>query len=60
MSASFHLDAIARLRKFGGDVLVHQMIEAMLAGAPARIATLRDAVAAGDAAGARAAMHSLK
>jgi len=60
VSASFDPDAIVRLRKFGGDVLLHQMIDAMLAGAPGRIETLRVAVAAGDAGAARAALHSLK
>ncbi len=56
----FDDEAIARLRRFGGDALLHEMIDLLAAGAPARLAVARDAVANGDAEAARGVLHSLK
>lgn len=60
MSGPFDADAIARLRRFGGDALVHEMIDSVLASGPARLDTVRAAVAADDAESARGALHALK
>jgi HPt (histidine-containing phosphotransfer) domain-containing protein len=53
-------DAIARLRRFGGDALLFEMIDLLLSGAPKRLDAARLAVAAGAADPVRAALHSLK
>lgn len=53
-------DALTRLRRFGGDGLLFEMIDLLLAGAPPRLDAARAAVAAGTAEPARAALHSLK
>lgn len=58
--ARFDSDAIARLRRFGGDALLFQMIDLVVAAAPGRLAAAREGVARGDAAAARAALHALK
>ncbi|HVA56377.1 MAG: Hpt domain-containing protein [Gemmatimonadaceae bacterium] len=60
MVPTFDPDAIARIRKFGGDPLLHEMIDLLLAGAPPRLETVRAAIAQGDASTARGALHSLK
>ena len=52
--------ALERLRRFGGDTLLHNMIGLFLAAAPERIAGARDASARGDGAAAELALHSLK
>ena len=56
----FDDEAIARLRRFGGDALLHEMIDLLAAGAPARLAVAREAIANGDAEAARGVLHSLK
>ncbi|MDE3054416.1 MAG: Hpt domain-containing protein [Gemmatimonadota bacterium] len=48
--------AIARLRRFGGDALLFEMIDLLLVGAPQRL----EAAHSGDLDRARAALHSLK
>jgi HPt (histidine-containing phosphotransfer) domain-containing protein len=62
MSSAAHFDpeAITRLKRFGGDALVFEMIDLFSAGAPARLATAREAVDAGDGERARGVLHSLK
>lgn len=52
--------AIARLRGFGGDDLVARMVEIFAATAPGRLDDAHHAATAGDCAGVRAALHSLK
>jgi histidine phosphotransfer protein HptB len=56
----FDDQAIARLRRFGGDALLFEMIDLLAAGAPARMAVAGEAVANGDADTARGVLHSLK
>jgi HPt (histidine-containing phosphotransfer) domain-containing protein len=52
--------ALERLRGFGGDKLVHGMIELFVRNAPTRAADAREALDCGDAAALRAALHALK
>jgi len=52
--------ALERLRGFGGDKLLHGMIELFVNNAPTRAADAREALDCGDAAALRAALHSLK
>lgn len=64
-SAGMHLpatDAMAldRLRRFGGDRLLGQMIDLFLVAAPERIEAASRARESGDAEGAERALHSLK
>ena len=56
----FDAAAIGRLRRFGGDALLFEMIDLLTVSGPARLAVVREAIAGGDAATARAALHSLK
>ncbi len=56
----FDDEAIARLRRFGGDALLFEMIDLLAAGAPARMAVARESIDAGDAETARGVLHSLK
>ena len=51
--------ALERLRRFGGDTLVRDMIDLFLEHAPKRIAASRRALAANDLASVRLAVHSL-
>lgn len=53
-------DAIARLRRFGGDPLLFEMIDLLTAGAPKWLDVVRKALAGGDAERARSAFHALK
>ncbi|MEO8563596.1 MAG: Hpt domain-containing protein [bacterium] len=53
-------DALARLRRFGGDKLLREMIELYLQAAPERMAAARVATENGDRPGAELALHSLK
>jgi HPt (histidine-containing phosphotransfer) domain-containing protein len=53
-------DALARLRRFGGDKLLHEMIGLYLAAAPERLAAAKAGLASGDRAAAELALHSLK
>jgi HPt (histidine-containing phosphotransfer) domain-containing protein len=52
--------ALERLRGFGGDKLLHGMIELFVRNAPTRAADAREALDCGDAAALRAALHALK
>lgn len=52
--------ALDRLRSFGGDKLLHGMIELFVRNAPTRAADAREALDCGDAAALRAALHALK
>ncbi|HKS05325.1 MAG TPA: Hpt domain-containing protein [Gemmatimonadaceae bacterium] len=52
--------AIARLRRFGGAKLISAMVTAFLKDAPMRLATARHHADAGDAAGVRRELHSLR
>ena len=54
------VDALQRLERFGGRKLRDELTALFLAEAPTRIEAARRALAAGDAAGVRAAAHSLK
>ncbi|MHB1862892.1 MAG: Hpt domain-containing protein [Gemmatimonadaceae bacterium] len=56
----FDPDAITRLRRFGGDSLLFQMIDLLAEAAPRRLDVVRDALASGDAERARSAFHALK
>lgn len=52
--------ALDRLRGFGGDKLLHGMIELFVTHAPTRAADAREALDCGDAAALRSALHALK
>ena len=52
--------ALERLRGFGGDKLLHGMIELFVKNAPARAADAREALDCGDSAALRSALHALK
>jgi HPt (histidine-containing phosphotransfer) domain-containing protein len=52
--------ALDRLKRFGGDKLLREMIALFLVAAPERIASARRADVAGDASGVEHALHSLK
>jgi len=52
--------AVANLRELGGDEFVEEVVDTFLADAPALLATLRTAHAAGDAEELRRAAHTLK
>jgi HPt (histidine-containing phosphotransfer) domain-containing protein len=53
-------EALARLRRFGGDKLLHEMIGLYLAAAPERLSAAKAGVANGDRPAAELALHSLK
>lgn len=53
-------DALARLERFGGRKLLHEMIALFLAIAPERLAAAGAGVGAGDASAVENALHSLK
>lgn len=53
-------DALARLERFGGRKLLHEMIALFLENASERLAAADAGVAGGDASAAENAMHSLK
>ncbi|HEY2066061.1 MAG TPA: Hpt domain-containing protein [Gemmatimonadaceae bacterium] len=53
-------EALDRLRRFGGDKLLREMITLFLAAVPERIQTARDAARRGEGAVAERALHSLK
>lgn len=53
-------EALERLRRFGGDKLLREMIALFLGAAPERIETARRAALNGDAESAERALHSLK
>ncbi len=60
ISLPFDESAVARLRRFGGDTLLFEMIDRLSTAAPERLQAARDAIAGGDVERARAAFHSLK
>ena len=51
--------ALQRLRRFGGDALLRDMIDLFLEPAPARIAVARQALPSADLRPAQLAVHSL-
>lgn len=51
--------ALERLRRFGGDALLRDMIDLFLEHAPKRIAASRQALASNDLAPVRLSVHSL-
>jgi HPt (histidine-containing phosphotransfer) domain-containing protein len=53
-------EALARLRRFGGDKLLREMIGLYLTAAPERLAAAKAGVASGDRSAAELALHSLK
>ena len=53
-------DALDRLRRFGGDKLLREMITLFLAAMPERIRTAHDAARRGEGEVAERALHSLK
>lgn len=53
-------DALARLERFGGKKLLHEMIALFLDNAPERLAAVEAGVMSGDLLGAENALHSLK
>ena len=53
-------DALARLRRFGGDKLVREMIDLYLTTAPERLAAARNGASSGDLPSTELALHSLK
>jgi len=52
--------AMERLREWGGDNLVSQMVELFLANSPARMDQIRSGLEAGDAKETERGAHSLK
>lgn len=52
--------ALDRLRRFGGDKLLSEMISLFREHAVARLDAARAALAAGEVAGVRASLHALK
>ena len=52
-------EAIARLRRFGGDKLLFEMIELFMVGGAERLTAAIDGIAAGDTNAAERALHSL-
>ena len=58
--AALDPEALARLRRFGGDKLLHEMIALYLDAAPDRLASARAAWKSGDVMEAELALHSLK
>lgn len=52
--------ALERLRRFGGDKLLSEMISLFREHAAARLDAARTALAAGDADGVRSSLHALK
>jgi HPt (histidine-containing phosphotransfer) domain-containing protein len=52
--------ALERLRRFGGDKLLREMIGIFLTNAPERLSTARSAVASDEAEVVERALHSLK
>jgi HPt (histidine-containing phosphotransfer) domain-containing protein len=53
-------EALARLRRFGGEKLLHEMIRLYLSGAPERLLAARTGLAIGDRGAVELALHSLK
>jgi HPt (histidine-containing phosphotransfer) domain-containing protein len=53
-------DALARLERFGGRKLLHEMIALYLENAPGRLAAAAAGVVAGDPIATENALHSLK
>ena len=53
-------EALARLERFGGRKLLHEMIALFLRSAPSRLSAVEAGIAAGDAVAAENALHSLK
>lgn len=54
------LAALTRLKRFGGEKLLHEMIELYLSAAPERLAAARAGLETGDLAAVELALHSLK
>lgn len=52
--------ALDRLRDFGGERLLHGMIDLFVRNAPIKAAEAREALECGDSAALRAALHALK
>jgi HPt (histidine-containing phosphotransfer) domain-containing protein len=57
---AFDPSALDRLKRFGGDKLLREMIALFLSAAPERIAAARAATEQSDAAAAERALHLLK
>lgn len=53
-------EAIARLRRFGGDKLLSEMVELFVVGGAERLLAALDGIAVGDTEAVRFALHSLK
>ena len=53
-------EALKRLRRFGGDKLLSEMIDLYLTTAPERLAAVQAAIGTGDRPSAELALHSLK
>jgi two-component system, sensor histidine kinase and response regulator len=60
LATGFDADALARLRRFGGDKLVADMIDLFLASAPDRLSAAREAMLARDTGAAGRALHAIK
>lgn len=54
------LIALERVRRFGGDTLLRELISLFAAHAPARLIAAREALTAADAVGVRRNLHALK
>jgi HPt (histidine-containing phosphotransfer) domain-containing protein len=52
--------ALDRLRRFGGDGLVREMLSLFIAQVPLRLSAARDGIARGDANGVRQAAHAMR
>lgn len=52
--------ALTRIRKWGGEKLLQEMVQLFLAHAPEGILAVRQGIREGNASGAEAAAHSLK
>jgi HPt (histidine-containing phosphotransfer) domain-containing protein len=59
-TTNLDLDALRRLRRFGGEKLLREMVTLFLEHAPTRVSLAREHLRMGDAAGVRSALHALK
>lgn len=52
--------ALVRLRRFGGETLLRELVQLFVEHAPARVTAAREGLVAGDATEAKRSLHALK